>query len=141
IRDFTTHAHELAPDALVALLNRYRSDMTEVVFARDGVLAQYAGDALEAFWNAPMDQPDHALRACHAALGMVTALERLQPEFARRGWRDLDMAVGINSGPMVVGNMGSRARLAYTAVGDAVNVAARLEGLSKEHGVRILRWC
>jgi adenylate cyclase len=108
------------------------------VFAEDGVLAQYAGDALEAFWNAPMDQPDHARRACAAALGMVTALERLQPEFARRGWRDLDMAVGINSGPMVVGNMGSRARLTYTAVGDAVNVAARLEGLSKEYGVRIL---
>jgi len=138
LRRFTTFAHELAPEVVVSLLNLYRTEMTERVFAEDGVLAQYAGDALEAFWNAPMDQPDHARRACAAALGMVTALERLQPEFARRGWRDLDMAVGINSGPMVVGNMGSRARLAYTAVGDAVNVAARLEGLSKEYGVRIL---
>jgi adenylate cyclase len=138
LRRFTTLAHELPPEVVVSLLNVYRTEMTERVFAEDGVLAQYAGDAIEAFWNAPMDQPDHAARACAAALGMSAALERLQPEFARRGWRDLDMAVGINTGPMVVGNMGSRARLAYTAVGDAVNVAARLEGLSKEYGARVV---
>jgi adenylate cyclase len=138
LRRFTTLAHELPPEVVVSLLNLYRTEMTERVFAEDGVLSQYAGDAIEAFWNAPMDQPDHARRACATALAMTGALTRLQPEFARRGWRDLDMAVGINSGPMVVGNMGSRARLAYTAVGDAVNVAARLEGLSKEYGARLV---
>jgi adenylate cyclase len=138
IRRFTTLTHELPPETVVSLLNLYRTDMTDCVFAEDGVLAQYAGDAIEAFWNAPMDQPDHAARACAAALAMTDALRRLQPEFARRGWCDLDMAVGLNTGPMVVGNMGSRTRLAYTAVGDAVNVAARLEGLSKEYGARVV---
>jgi adenylate cyclase len=138
LRRFTTLAHELLPEVVVSLLNLYRTEMTERVFAEDGVLSQYAGDAIEAFWNAPMDQPDHAQRACRTALAMAAALTRLQPEFERRGWRDLEMAVGINSGPMVVGNMGSRARLAYTAVGDAVNVAARLEGLSKEYGARLV---
>ena len=138
LRNFTTLAHALAPETLVALLNDHMTEMAAIVFRHDGVLAQYAGDALEAFWNAPMNQPDHARRACAAALDMVAALGPLRPEFAARGWAQLDMGVGINTGRMVVGNMGSRDRLAYTAVGDAVNVAARLEGLSKEYGVRIV---
>jgi adenylate cyclase len=102
------------------------------------VLAQYAGDAIEAFWNAPMDQADHARRACETALDMVSAVERLRPEFERRGWAHLDLGVGINTGSMVVGNMGSKDRLIYTAVGDPVNVAARIESLSKEYGVRVV---
>jgi adenylate cyclase len=138
IRDFTTHAHALAPDVLVALLNRYRSALTEIVFARDGVLAQYAGDAVEAFWNAPMDQPDHARRACDAALDMVAALGALRIDFAQAGWPRLDIGIGINTGDMVVGNMGSPTRLDYSAVGDAVNVAARLEGLTKEYRVPVI---
>jgi adenylate cyclase len=109
-----------------------------VVFRHDGVLAQYAGDAVEAFWNAPMDQPDHARRAAETALDMVAALERLRPEFARRGWPHFDLGVGINTGEMVVGNMGSKDRLIYTAVGDPVNVASRLESLSKEYGVHVV---
>ena len=112
--------------------------MADVVFRHDGVLAQYAGDAIEAFWNAPMDQADHARRACLTALDMVTALAALRPQFEARGWAHLDLGVGINTGQMVVGNMGSKDRLIYTAVGDPVNVAARLEGLSKEYGVRIV---
>jgi adenylate cyclase len=138
LRDFTTLAHALAPETLVTLLNRYRAAMTDVVFAHDGVLAQYAGDATEAFWNAPGVQPDHAARACAAALDMVAALERLRGEFAARGWHGLDIGIGVNTGRMVVGNMGSRARIDYTAVGDAVNVAARLEGLTKTYGVHIV---
>jgi adenylate cyclase len=138
LRQFTTLAHALPPPALVALLNTYRSAMADVVFRHDGVLAQYAGDAIEAFWNAPMDQADHARRACLTALDMVAALATLRPVFAARGWSHLDLGVGINTGRMVVGNMGSKDRLIYTAVGDPVNVAARLEGLSKEYGVHVV---
>ena len=138
LRQFTTLAHALPPPTLVALLNTYRAAMADVVFRHDGVLAQYAGDAIEAFWNAPMDQADHARRACLTALDMVAALDALRPVFAARGWADLDLGVGINTGPMVVGNMGSKDRLIYTAVGDPVNVAARLEGLSKEYGVHVV---
>jgi adenylate cyclase len=138
LRNFTSVTHALGPETVVALLNTYRAAMADIVFAHDGVLAQFAGDAFEAFWNAPMNQSDHAERACGTALDMVRALERLRPEFARRGWPELEIGVGINTGPMVVGNMGSRSRLEYTAVGDAVNVAARLEGLSKEYGTRIV---
>ena len=138
LRNFTTHAHALAPETLVALLNDHMTEMTAIVFRHDGVLAHYAGDGLEAFWNAPMTQPDHARRACAAALEMVAALGPLRLQFAARGWRELDMGVGINTGSMIVGNLGSRDRLAYTAVGDPVNVASRIEGLSKEYGVQIV---
>jgi adenylate cyclase len=138
LRSFTTLAHALPPQTLVALLNRYRAAMADVVFRHDGVLAQYAGDAIEAFWNAPMDQADHARRACETALDMVASLAVLRPAFEARGWAQLDIGVGINTGQMVVGNMGSKDRLIYTAVGDPVNVAARLEGLSKEYGVRVV---
>jgi adenylate cyclase len=138
LRNFTTHAHALPPETLVALLNDHMSEMTAIVFRHDGVLAHYAGDGLEAFWNAPISQPDHARRACEAALEMVAALGRLRLAFAEHGWKGLDMGVGINTGTMIVGNLGSRDRLAYTAVGDPVNVASRLEGLSKEYGVHVV---
>ena len=138
LRNFTTHAHALPPQTLVALLNNHMSEMTAIVFRHDGVLAHYAGDGLEAFWNAPISQPDHARRACESALEMVAALGALRIEFAAHGWKGLDMGVGINTGTMIVGNLGSRDRLAYTAVGDPVNVASRLEGLSKEYGVHVV---
>ena len=138
IRDFTTFAHSLPPDTLVALLNHYRAEMSEVVFRHDGVLAQYVGDAIEAFWNAPMEQVDHARRACRAALDMRGALDAVRPVFAARGWPRLDIGIGINTGLMIVGNMGSRKRVDYSAVGDAVNVASRVERLTKEYGVHIV---
>jgi adenylate cyclase len=138
IRDFTAFAHGLPPDTLVTLLNEYRREMSEVVFNHDGVLAQYVGDAIEAFWNAPMEQADHARRACQAALDMRAALDAIRPLFTAHGWPNLDIGIGINTGLMIVGNMGSRKRLDYTAVGDAVNVASRVEGLTKEYGVHIV---
>jgi adenylate cyclase len=128
LRQFTTLSHSLPPETLVALLNRYRAIMSDVVFAHDGVIVQFAGDAIEAFWNAPMDQPDHARRACQAALDMSLALGAIRPEFEARGWDHVDLGIGINTGRMVVGNFGSRRRLEYAVVGDPVNVAARLEG-------------
>jgi adenylate cyclase len=138
LRSFTTHAHALPPETLVGLLNDHMTEMTAIVFRHDGVLAHYAGDGLEAFWNAPMTQPDHARRACEPALEMIVALEPLRRGFAARGWEHLDMGIGINTGSMIVGNLGSRDRLAYTAVGDPVNVASRIEGLSKEYGVHVV---
>jgi adenylate cyclase len=138
LRQFTTLSHSLPPETLVALLNRYRAIMSDVVFAHDGVIVQFAGDAIEAFWNAPMDQPDHARRACQAALDMSLALGAIRPEFEARGWDHVDLGIGINTGRMVVGNFGSRRRLEYAVVGDPVNVAARLEGLTKLYGVRVV---
>jgi adenylate cyclase len=102
------------------------------------VLDKFIGDAAMAFWNAPQAQPDHARRACLAALDMVTTLERAKPEWERSGLPHVEMGIGINTGAMVVGNMGSRDRLAYTVMGDAVNVASRLEGLCKVYGVHIV---
>jgi adenylate cyclase len=138
LRSFTTRAHALPPETLVALLNDHMTEMTAIVFRHDGVLAHYAGDGLEAFWNAPMIQPDHARRACETALDMIVALGSLRRVFAAHGWAELDMGVGLNTGTMIVGNLGSRDRLAYTAVGDPVNVASRLEGLSRQYGVHIV---
>ncbi len=138
LRGFTTLSHSLEPQALVAFINEYMTAMTEVVFRYDGVLDKYIGDEIMAFWNAPRDQPDHARRACQAALGMAQELFRLRRSWAERGLPQLDIGIGINSGPMVVGNMGSRDRLAYTVIGDTVNVASRLQSLNKELGTRIL---
>ncbi len=138
LRGFTTLSHKLEPQALVALLNEYMTAMTETVFRRDGVLDKYIGDAIMAFWNAPMDQPDHARLACETALDMIARLRTLNDDWRARGLAPLDLGIGLNTGPMVVGNMGSRDRLAYTVMGDTVNVASRLEGLSKQYGTRLV---
>ena len=138
IRGFTTLSHSLDPQALVSILNEYMTAMTQMVFKHDGVLDKYIGDAIMAFWNAPMEQPDHAKRACGTALDMIDKLQELQMGWKQRGMPILELGIGINSGPMVVGNMGSLERLAYTVLGDNVNVASRLEGLSKEYGTHIV---
>lgn len=138
LRGFTTLSQDMDPQALTALLNEYMTAMTEIVFQHDGVLDKYIGDAIMAFWNAPMWQDDHAARACGTALDMVARLQSLQADWAARRLPALDLGIGINTGRMVVGNMGSRERLAYTVLGDAVNVASRLEGLNKEYGTRIV---
>jgi adenylate cyclase len=138
LRGFTTYSHKLAPETLVALLNEYMTAMTHMVFQHDGVLDKYIGDAIMAFWNAPLDQPDHAGRACRAALDMLEALRGLQDNWRQRTIPAMEVGIGINTGSMVVGNMGAHDRLAYTVMGDTVNVASRLEGLSKEYGTRIV---
>jgi adenylate cyclase len=104
----------------------------------DGVLDKYIGDAIMAFWNAPMPQPDHARRACHTALEMISRLRELQDDWKQRGMPTFEVGIGINSGPAVVGNMGSLERLQYTVLGDTPNVASRLEGLSMVYGTPIV---
>ena len=134
IRDFTGLSERLTPEELVALLNVYLTPMTEEVLVRGGYLDKYIGDAVMAVYGAPVPKPDHAVRALATAVAMRSALARLAPSLRARGI-DLQIGVGVNTGEMVVGNMGSRERFDYTVVGDAVNLASRLEGLTKVYGV------
>ena len=138
IRGFTTIAEKLSPEDLVSLLNEYLTAMTDIVFKYDGLLDKYIGDAVMAVFGAPLDQPDHALRAGRTALEMMTELHRLQAKWAQEGRPEVDIGVGINTGDMVVGNMGSLMRFDYTVMGDAVNLASRLEGTNKEYGTNII---
>lgn len=138
IRGFTTISEGLEPEALVDLLNTYLGAMTDLVFASDGTLDKYIGDAIMAFWSAPVAQPDHAARACRTALDMITTLRELGERWKQQGLPELDIGIGLNSGPMVVGNMGSARRLNYTVMGDNVNLGSRLEGLNKKYGTHII---
>ncbi len=138
IRGFSRIAESLAPEQLAAFLNRYLTPMTDLVLERDGTLDKYIGDAVMAVWNAPVDVPDHAARACDAALAMQDALGPLNQGWRAQGLPAIAIGIGINSGPMAVGNMGSEARFDYTVLGDAVNLASRLEALTKEYGVDVL---
>ena len=138
IRGFTTMAESLPPETLVHLLNDYLTHMTEQVFRHEGLLDKYIGDAIMAVYGAPLPQPDHAKRACRTAVDMVRALRDLQPGWQQQGLPKLDLGIGINSGAMVVGNMGSTSRFDYTVIGDAVNLGSRIESLNKQYGTHIL---
>jgi adenylate cyclase len=138
IRGFTSIAEKLTPEELVQLLNEYLTAMTDVVFKYDGLLDKYIGDAVMAVFGAPLDQPDHAVRACRTALDMMSELRRLREKWAAEGRPDVNIGVGINTGDMVVGNMGSQMRFDYTVMGDSVNLASRLEGTNKEYGTNII---
>ncbi len=138
VAGFTSISERMTPDALVVLLNRYLSAMTEVVFKYDGYLNKYMGDGIMAFWNAPVKQADHAERACRCALESRTALETLNRELVSQGFVPLAARIGINSGTMAVGNMGSRQKSDYTVMGDNVNLASRLEGANKAYGSSIM---
>ena len=131
IRGFTAMSESMAPEALVKFINGYLSPMTRIVFDEGGTLDKYIGDALMAFWGAPVPQEDHALRACRTALRFLEELEQLRRRWRAEGLPEIDIGVGINTGPMVVGNMGSDVRFDYTVMGDAVNMASRLEGANK----------
>jgi adenylate cyclase len=138
IRGFTTISESLDAQEMADLLNDYLTEMTQIVFKNRGTLDKYIGDAVMAFWGAPFAEAGHADRCVQTALGMLDRLAELQ-----QGWRDkgqpaLEIGLGINTGTASVGNMGSVLRYGYTAIGDAVNLAARLEGLNKEYSTRIL---
>ncbi|MBK6637694.1 MAG: adenylate/guanylate cyclase domain-containing protein [Rhodocyclaceae bacterium] len=138
VRGFTTISEALQPDQLAALMNEYLGAMTEVVREHRGTLDKYIGDAIMAFWGAPVADGQHARNATLTALGMQAALKELNRDLLAKGWPELKIGVGVNSGPMTVGDMGSPVRKAYTVMGDAVNLGARLEGITKQYGVGIL---
>ena len=139
VRGFTGISETLKPEDLGEYINAYLSEMSTVIRVKyRGTLDKYIGDAIMAFWNAPVDDAQHARNAVLAALDMQRECERLSARFTARGWPALRIGVGVNTGGVTVGNMGSMYRRAYTAVGDPVNVAARLEGRTKSYGVGIL---
>jgi len=137
VRGFTTISEGLKPERLVELMNIYLSRMTNIVFDYNGVLDKYIGDAVMAFWNAPFDQKDHAQRAVDTALDMLAALKVMNQE-KKFGDVVFKIGVGVNTGDMVVGNMGSERRFDYTVIGDSVNLGSRMESLTKEYGVCLL---
>lgn len=135
---FSTFSERLGPVELTTLLNDYLTEMTDIIMEEGGTLDKYEGDAIIAFWNAPLAQPDHAERAVRAALRCQARLAELRPDFLARFGSELHMRVGLNTGPVVVGNLGSSQRFDYSILGDGANVAARLEGVNKEFGTPIL---
>ncbi len=138
IRGFSLFSEGMPPEQLAAFLGEYLTPTTELVLASGGTLVKYIGDAVLAIWGAPIDVPDHAARACEVALKMQEALVSMNKVWAKAGKPAVAIGVGINTGAMAVGNMGSAARFDYTVLGDQVNLGARLEALTKEYGISIL---
>lgn len=138
IEGFTTFSDRLPPEEVSALLNEYLTSMAGCVTATAGTLDKFIGDAVMAVWNAPEEQEDHAARACDCAILMLTELRRLREEWGAQGRPLLHIRIGINTGEMIVGNMGSKDIFDYTVIGAEVNAASRLEPLNKEFGTRII---
>jgi adenylate cyclase len=138
IRDFTTLSEALEPERLVSLLNNYLDPMTKIVLKHKGMLDKYIGDAIMAIYNAPVDLEDHPQKALLTGLEMLKELKRLNEEFKRKGLPEINIGIGINTGEAITGNMGTEVRFDYTAIGDTVNLASRLEGLNKFYGTRII---
>jgi adenylate cyclase len=138
VRGFTTISEGLDPKELSNLMNAFLTPLTEVIYHNHGTIDKYMGDCIMAFWGAPMKDENHAKHAVQAAFEMGRKLESLQSEFKSRGWPEIKIGIGLNTGLVSVGNMGSSIRLAYTVMGDAVNLASRLEGITKEYGAQIV---
>ncbi len=135
---FTTISEGMPAEDLVHLLNEYLAAMTDIILEEQGTVDKFEGDAIMAFWGAPLPQADHALRACRAALWQQNALAELNRRFIQQGWPRLACRIGLHTGEAVVGNLGSKKRFDYTVIGDTVNLASRLEGLNKFYGTHIL---
>ena len=140
VRGFTTISEHYGKNVqgLTMIMNRYMTAMTQAILENDGTLDKYIGDAQMAFWNAPLDDPKHAHNAVKTALQMLKRLDSFNEEISKEGVPPFGMGLGINTGSVVVGNMGSAQRFDYTCLGDHVNLASRLEGQSKPYGVRII---
>lgn len=138
IRSFTALSERLPPQTLTRMLQDYFTEMTDEVIANEGIVDKYIGDAIMAFWGAPIDQHDQADRAVRTAINMMGRLKKLQEKWAQAGYPLFDIGIGINLGLATVGNFGSTKRFDYTLIGDAVNAASRLEGLNKRFNTRII---
>jgi adenylate cyclase len=139
IRGFTSFSEKHEPEEVVSILNEYLGAMTNIVFDSEGTLDKFVGDAVMALWGAPVGQPDHAERAVRCAIAMIKKLEELQKKWAAEGKTALDIGIGINTGDMVVGNMGAEGKkMDYTVIGDNVNLAARVEGLTRQYNNHII---
>ena len=134
VAGFSTISEKLTPEELVLLLNEYLSEMTDIIMKYEGTVDKFEGDAIIAFFGAPIPQEDHARRACLATLDMQKRCNEMREVWREQGKHELFMRIGLNTGPMVVGNMGSKTRMDYTMMGDSVNLAARLEGVNKQYG-------
>jgi adenylate cyclase len=135
---FTTLSEKLSPDAVAQVINLYLNAMTRIIMEKSGTVDKFIGDAVMAFWGAPLDDDEHALHATLSAIEMQKAMQELQPEFHKFGLDSVALRIGLNSGPAIIGNMGSDLRFDYTAIGDSVNLASRLEGVNKAYGTSIL---
>ena len=138
VRDFTTLSESLSPKDLSELMNLFLTPMTRVIHEQRGTIDKYMGDAIMAFWGAPVEDQNHPRHALDAGIQMIEKLDDLNRDFQTRGWAPIQIGVGINTGDMSVGNMGSEFRMAYTVLGDTVNLGSRLEGLTKSYGVSII---
>jgi adenylate cyclase len=138
VRGFTTISEGMDPKQLTQLMNALLTPMTRVIHKNRGTIDKYMGDAIMSFWGAPLADSQHARHALYAAMEMMDELKIMQEEFRQRGWPEVNMGIGLNTGDMNVGNMGSEFRMAYTVLGDAVNLGSRLEGLTKNYGVNII---
>ncbi len=138
IQGFSTISEQLTPEELVSMLNEYLTDMSNVIMAHQGTVDKYEGDAIMAFWGAPIETEDHAIKCCLACIEMQRRVEELRNKWASENKPQIHVRMGVNSGAMVVGNMGSMNKMDYTIMGDAVNLASRLEGTNKEYRTRIM---
>ncbi len=138
VRNFTNISEAISPQELTHLMNQILTPMTEAIYRNMGTVDKYMGDAIMAFWGAPIEQADHATKAVLSALGMQKKIKHLSDQLQAKGHPEIAIGIGINTGIMSVGNMGSEYRMAYSVMGDAVNLGSRLEGLSKVYGARII---
>jgi len=138
VRGFTTISENLSPEKLCEFMNDYFTPMTSIVLDSAGTLDKYIGDAIMAFWGAPIAIPDHAAKAAKASIDMMFALDILQRDMPLKGFPKPEIGIGLNTGSASIGNMGSAARFSYTAMGDSINLGARLEGLTKEYSIKIM---
>lgn len=138
LRGFTTISEKLDPQVLVEVLNKYLTPMTALVFKNSGTLDKYMGDAIMSFFGAPLHYADHAKKCCQCAIEMIDLLPKINQDFKAQGLPTIDVGIGINTGEMSVGNMGSETVRSFTVMGDAVNLGSRLEGINKQYGTRII---
>jgi len=138
VRNFTTISESLEPKELTQFINGFLTPMTKIIHQHRGTIDKYMGDAIMAFWGAPLSDEQHARNSLNAGMTMINEMKNLSSLFRQKDWPEIKIGVGINSGPMNVGNMGSEFRMAYTVLGDTVNLGSRLEGLTKNYGVDII---